>query len=413
MRWKGVLRRLLGLESTIVESGRLENDGQSLVVRVRPEARHASRCSVCDVRCAGYDNGSGTRRWRTLDLGLTEAYLEAAAPRVECPTHGVVVASVPWARPGSRFTRVFEETVAWLAARTDKTTITTLMRVAWRTVGSLIDRVTTDRGAKWDRLSGLRRIGIDEISYRKGHKYIVVVVDHDTGRLVWAHPGRKAETVGAFFDELGKERSAALELVSADGADWIHEPVGKYCPNATLCLDPFHIVQWATDALDDVRRGLWSELRRKGAKSEALTLQRGRFALWKNPENLTDRQRAKLSSIQATNKPLYRAYLLKEQLREAVRMKGEEGRTLLGKWCAWAARCRLPAFTKLAKRIRAHRAAIEATFKHGLSNARVEGLNTRLRLISRMAYGFHSAAAFISLGMLKLGGLCPDLPGRA
>ena len=96
------------------------------------------------------------------------------------------------------------------------------------------------------------------------------------------------------------------------------------------------------------------------------------------------------------NKPLYRAYLLKEQLRVAVQLKGEAGQALLGKWCAWAARCRLPSFTRLAKRIRAHRAAIDATFKHGLSNARVEGLNTRLRIVSRMAYGFHSAAAVIS-----------------
>ncbi len=412
MRWTTIVPRLLGLEKTCIEGCDFDESSGVLVIGVRPHRSECGRCSVCLKRCPGYDAGSGKRRWRALDVGLTETYLEAAAPRVQCPTDGVVVAAVPWARPGSRFTRAFEDTVAWLSAHTDKTTVTTLLRIAWRTVGAIIERVTDEGARKRDRLAGLRRIGIDEISYRKGHKYIVVVVDHDSGRLIWAKPGRKAETVKAFFGELGEERCRAIELVSADGAEWIHEPVRTHCPKATLCLDPFHIVQWATKALDEVRRGVWSELRRDGKKAAALTLQRGRFALWKNPENLTSKQRDKLSAIQRLNKPLYRGYLLKEQIREAVHQKGEAGRALLSKWCAWAARCRLPAFVTLAKRIRNYRAAIDATFEHGLSNARVEGLNTRLRLVSRLAFGFHNPLAFISLGMLKLGGLCPDLPGR-
>ena len=146
--------------------------------------------------------------------------------------------------------------MAWLAARTDRTTVTQLLRVAWRTVGQIIERVTASVAIGKDQFAGLRRIGIDEISYRKGHKYIVVVVDHGTGRLVWAAPGRKKDTVRSFFAALGEERCAELELVSADGAEWIHGPVRELCPNATLCLDPFHVVQWATDALDKVRRPL-------------------------------------------------------------------------------------------------------------------------------------------------------------
>lgn len=411
MRWTTVLRRIAGLERTCLEGGEFEGD--DLVLRVRPEKRFRWRCPQCRRRRPGYDFGHGKRRWRSLDLGTIRTYLEAAVPRVECPVHGVLVAEVPWARPSSRFTRAFEDTVAWLAARTDKTAVTQLLRIAWRTVGSIIQRVTEEGASAGDRLANLYRIGIDEISYRRHHKYVVVVVDHDTGRLVWARPGRKADTVREFFEELGIERCEQLELVSADGADWIHRPVHEYCPQATLCLDPFHIVQWATEALDEVRRAIWSELRRSGAKAEALSLQRSRYALWKNPEKLTDRQRAKLSDIQKTNRPLYRAYLLKEQLREAVRTKGDAGRELLARWCKWAQRCRLPSFVKLGRRIRKHLPAIHALFEHGLSNARVEGLNTRLRLISRMAYGFHSAVAFIGLGLLKLGGLCPELPGRA
>jgi transposase len=358
---------------------------------------------------------------------------------VNCPAHGVVVAAVPWARHGARFTSEFEDQAAWLATRTDKTSVTELLRIGWRTIGRIIERVS-DEGRRgrdlwpgsvagicgrdlWpgsvagicgrDLLSGLRRIGNDEISDKKGHKYVVVVVDHDTGRLVWPSEGRTKATLGRFFDALGTQRCAAIELVSADGASWIHEPVARRCPNATRCLDPFHAVQWVSRALDTVRRELWSSLRKSGNPSDALSLQRSRFALWKNPEDLTESQQATLSSIQQTNKGLYRAYLLKEQFRETIRLKGCEGKALLDRWCAWAQRSRLKPFVKFCRAIRRHRAALDAAVDHNLSNARVEGLNTRLRLIRRLAFGFHSARAFIALGMLKLGGLCPSLPGRA
>lgn len=339
-------------------------------------------------------------------------FIEADAPRVRCAEHGVVVAAVPWARHGSRFTRMFADQAAWLATRTDRTTVSTLLRVSWRTVGRLIERVSSDARRGRDQLDGLRRIGIDEISYRKRHKYVVVVVDHDTGRLVWAKEGRERATVDAFLDELGAERCAQLELVSADAATWIANPVRARCPNATLCLDPFHIVQWATAALDEVRREVWRDVRRSGDKKAGLALQRARFVLWKNPEKLTDNQQRKLSEIQSTNKPLYRAYLLKEQLRMVFQTKGRDGLALLDHWLAWAARSRLKAFVALGRRIRGQRDGIAASLEHGLSNARTEALNTRIRLVSRLAFGFHSAKAMIGLAMLKLGGLCPPLPGR-
>ena len=125
----------------------------------------------------------------------------------------------------SRFTRSFEDTAAWLTARTDKTTVKTLMRIDWCTVGRIVERVVDEVCGRTDWLSGLRRIGIDEIAYRKRHKYLVVVLDHDTGRLVWAAEGRKSATVEAFFDELGTKRAAKLELVTADAANWIGNPV--------------------------------------------------------------------------------------------------------------------------------------------------------------------------------------------
>ena len=206
MRDVSLWRGLLGVEKTVIERVEFDEDVELLVARVRPSKRQRGRCGVCRRRSPGYDAGAGRRRWRTLDLGTVRAVLEADAPRVICREHGVVVASVPWARHDAGHTHAFDEQVAWLATQSSKSTVTELMRIAWRTVGAIITRVWADVDANCDRLAGLRRIGIDEISYKKGHKYLMVIVDHDQRRLVWAAPGRTSATVGEFFDLLGEER---------------------------------------------------------------------------------------------------------------------------------------------------------------------------------------------------------------
>ena len=263
-----------------------------------------------------------------------------------------------------------------------------------------------------DLFAGLKRIGVDEISIRKGQRYLTVVVDHDSGRLVWAGPGRDQPTVLKFLDLLGKERCQQIKLVSCDMASWITGPVGERCPNASVCYDPFHLIKLSTDALDEIRREVWNEARRQGQTQLAKELKGARFALWKNAKNLTERQQLKLARVQQLNQRLYRAYLLSQQLREIYRVGLADAIALLDAWLAWARRSRLAPFVKLARTITEQRPGIEAAVRHGLSNARVEQVNTQLRLITRRAFGFHSPHAAIALAMLSLGGLCPPLPGR-
>ena len=413
MRSARVWKRLLGVEHTVVEEVVFDEEADAVVAMVRPTRSRRRRCAVCQRRCSGYDQGEGRRRWRGLDLGVVRVFLEADAPRVRCPAHGVVVAAVPWARHGAWFTRAFEDTAAWLAVHTSRVAVAELLRVAWRTVGRILTRVAQEAGQDIDRLEGLRRIGIDEISYRKGHRYLTVVVDHDTGRLVWAAPGHDEQTLERFFDALGQDRASQLTHVSADAAAWIANTVAARCPQAVLCLDPFHIVRWATDALDEVRRQTWNAARRDGQRALARELKGARFALWKNPEHLTVRQRGKLARVADVNQHLYKAYLLKEELRLVFKLKGARAVALLDAWLVWARRCRIPAFVKLARSVTDHRAGIQATLLHGLSNGLVESVNTKLRLLTRIAFGFRSPQALIGLAMLALGGLCPPLPGRA
>ncbi|MEU5940961.1 ISL3 family transposase [Micromonospora sp. NPDC047548] len=417
MRLTRVFHRQAGFDRAVVEDVRLDEDadGEVLVVAARPRKGATRRCGRCQARAPWYDRGWGRRRWRHLDFGTLRVVIDAAVPRVDCPVHGPTVISVPWARHGARFTAAFEDTAAWLAARTSASAVTGLLRIAWRSVIGIVNRVVDEALAGTDRLAGLTRIGIDEVAYRKGQRYLTLVVDHDTGRLVWAADGRDKATVHTFFDELGPERAAMLTHVSADAAGWIGDVVAQRAPRAVRCLDPYHMVAWVTDALDEVRRAVWNTARGgKGrATEQSRQLKDARWALWKNPPNLTDKQKVTLASIQATNKPLYRAYLLKEQFRQIIAVKGADGKLLLQGWLRWASRSKLPPFVKLARSIRRHLPTIHNMLDSGLSNARVEANNVHLRVLTRQAYGYHSAKALITMANLRRGGLCPPLPGRS
>jgi len=282
-----------------------------------------------------------------------------------------------------------------------------------------------------DRLAGLRRIGIDEISYKRGHRYLTVVVDHDARRLIWAAPGRDKATLETFFDLLGQDRCAQITHVTADAADWISAVVTDRCPDAVRCADAFHVVAWATQALDEVRRQAWNDARKlardepkrvvgrpradappRPGHERARTLKGARYALWKNPEDLTVKQGQMLAWITKTDPRPHRAYLLKEGLRHVFAVKGQTGKDALDRWLSWARRCQIPSFVDLARKITRHRAEIDAALEHHMSNALVESTNTKIRLLTRIAFGFKSPEALIALAMLALGGHRPSLPGR-
>jgi transposase len=396
----------------VVES--VNVDAGSVVIAVRPAARAAGRCGICRRRSGGYDAGA-RRRWRSLDVGARRAFLEADAPRVNCVEHGVVVAAVPWARHRAGHTRDFDAQVGWLARQMSKEAVCRLLRIGWRTVGQIITRLIADADATaGDRLSGVRRIGIDEVSYRRGHKYLTVVVDHDTRRLLWIAEGRDSTVLGRFFQRLGPIRCAWITLVTADAAEWIFSAVTKYCPRARICLDPFHVVMWAGKALDAVRAQVYTAARRAGQKAVADAVKGAKWALWRNAADLTTGQQAKLAHIEQTNQPLFRAYLLNQQLRQVFAASGGADRVvLLDAWLDWASNSDLPPFTDLAYRIgRYWREDIINTLTYQLSNGLTESTNTKIRLLTRIAFGFKNPAALIAMVRLHLCGYNLPLPGR-
>ena len=411
MTLQSVLRDALGVEGGRI-TGVISRDRDRVVLGVAILAGRAQRCNVCGAKSPLYDRGCGVRSWRAVDLGVIRVELKGERRRVRCRRHGVVSEAVPWARSHSEFTRDFEDMVAWLVTQASRSAVSELMRVAWRTTGTIVERVVAE-AALTAPVAPLRSIGIDEKSYRRGHRYITLVVDHDQSRLVWAHEGKSAAVLNTFFDEIGPERAAAIQTVSSDAAPWIEQVLEARIPQAQRCLDPFHVVAWATDAVERHRREEANMAHMWMTRGAARYIKGSRWILRTGAEHLSDRQRRQLDDLAERNEPLYRCYLLKEQLRLVFRVGGDEGCDLLREWLDSALTCGLSHIEVVAERISDHLDAACAAIRLRISNARTEAFNTRIQMLNRRAYGFHSALALIALARLCMGGLCPPLPGRA
>jgi transposase len=375
-------------------------DAEGVVVDVAPTTTIA-RCSGCHCRVRAVHD-SRERHWRHLDLAGMHVELRYKLRRVKCSRCGVIVELVPWADPGSWFTYDFEEHVGYLAQKADKTSVVETMRIAWRTVGAIVARVV-ERYRSGDRLEGLTHIGIDELSYRRHHAYVTVVIDHVAERVVWVHVGKNADTLTEFFKELGPERTKQLEAVTIDMSGAYLKAVTEASPQAKIIFDRFHVQRLAHDALDEVRR---AEVRESKGLEDGRALKRMRFILHKNPWNLTPIESQRLSLLQQVNKPIYRAYMLKESL--AAILDGRQvnvARDKLREWIGWAERSRLEPFKKLAGTIREHFEGIIAYVQTKLSNGRTEGMNGKIRTITRRSFGFHSASSLIALIFLCCSGI--------
>ncbi|MDQ3544442.1 MAG: ISL3 family transposase [Actinomycetota bacterium] len=412
MRVKKVLIAMLGLcRETVVCCWEL-HDGERprIEVGLRTRVRRRGRCGRCGALASFYDQGGGERRWRHVDVGFATCELVADARRVDCPDCGPTVAAVPWARHDSAFTRAFEDLVVHDAIVGNKQAAADRYAISWRAVNNACVRVATEALGRVDLLDGLIAIAIDEVKYKKGQKYLTVVCDHFTGRVIWAAKGRSKATVGEFFDALGTERAARLEFVTCDGAEWIRTVLAQRAPDATVCLDTFHVVSWATDALDEVRRGEWNELRRAGGAQAAKTLKGLRFLLLRNWENLTGGQRGVIRDLERANRRMFRAWQLKEELRDVLAMPLLAARRALDDWLAYASRSRLAPFVKLARTIRRYRTSLEATIEWRLTNGIAESNNAAIGRIRANARGFHDPHAFITMIMLDRAGIGPNLP---
>ena len=382
MRVTTAFNRLLVLAATWVEAVAFEPDAVTVTVRL---ARRRLGCPVegCGYSTrAVYDRRPKPTRWRHLDVCGRPCYIEARLRRLTCPRHGVHVEAVPFARPGARITRDFENLIVWCAASMDWTATSVLCRVSWRTVARVVERVApTD--VDLAHLDNLVNIGVDEISWKRGHKYLTLVIDHDSGRVIWGAKDRTAITLEQFFDQLGDDATKKLEAISMDFGAPYAKAVRTRAPQAAICLDPFHAVALATKALDETRRDHWREMRAENPDAAA-KFKGTRFVLLHNPENLTDGQAAQLRRFRRAGGAIWRAYQLKEALRSIYAdhdLSLDDSIDLLDRWISRAQRSRLPKFVTLARTLRLRNEEVINTWRHGITNARNEGTHSKIRAV--------------------------------
>jgi transposase len=406
MRITTAFNRLLRLPGASVIDVSFSAEGVIVTVRLRRRRRVCAGCGQTGRHLQIH--GRRVKRWRHLDLGASRCIIECELRRLRCPTCGIGLEPVAWARPGAAHTRDFEDVVAWLAQQMAKTPIAGLLRVAWDTVGRIVERVVADQ-LNETRLAGLVAIGCDEISYRRGQRYLTSIVDHATGAIVWCSPGRNAATLQAFFNELG-DRKQSIRAVSIDMSGSYAKAIRASVPDAEICFDPFHIVRLGQRAVDQVRRDEYNAHDRSHTP-KGRWIKGTRWSLLKSPDKQSIPQLALLGEVQQANKAMFRAFLLKEELRLLYQLDDPAlAPAHLGAWLAWASRSRLEPFVKLARTIRRHRAGILAAIRLGLSNGRLEGLNSRIRLISHRSFGFHSAQPLIALVYPCCAGIAISLP---
>jgi transposase len=402
VRVSTAFNRMLALPGASVTTVAFTDDG--IVVRLRRRARR-HRCP-CGRTAPGYDRS--IRRWRHLDLAASKLWLEAEIWRVDCRACGRVrTEAVPWARPGARLSQDLEDLIAWLAQRTDKTSITRLLRVSWDAVQAVVMRVVAEH-LHDRRLDGVFNLGVDEISYKRGHQYLTVVADHDTGRVLHVAPGRSQAALQGFFDLLGPDRCGQVRAISMDMAHIWRDPCERNIPQAAICFDPFHVVRLANLALDAVYKTISREY---GTGTGDRDWRRTRYALRAGAEKLGPHHRAALNRLRRTRRALWRAWELKERLRDLYRtIDPALARVHLQAWVGSAERSRLTPFLNLARQIRRHFDGIVNAVEHRLSNSRLEGINAKIRLINRRGYGHPKAEHLAAMIHLCLGGITIPLP---
>ena len=463
MRVTAAFSRLLRLPGVWVRKVRFEPDRVVVEVALR---RRLLVCPECGYPTrARKDKRPVDSVWRHLDLGIWRLEVRCRRRRLWCPVHGARTEGVPFARPGSEFTCDFECLVAWLATRTDKSTIKRMLRIDWDTVGRIVKRVC-DAELDAGRLDDLYDIGVDEVSWKRQHKYLTLVVDHQRRQVVWGCEGSGQAAADEFFDELdppphdvaapehakqpraasepaimvpfgpcptvpaghgipgawlqsGLEiepaifaRAGRLRAVSLDMGPGYAKSVREHAPQAIVCIDPYHVVQLANQALDEVRRAYWNELRSLGDQEAAKRFKDSRWSLLKKPEKLTDEQATTLARIKTAGGEVWRAYTLKEAVRGIFEpgLNLDDVEILIDRLLSRLARSRLEPFIRLGKTIRKHRDGILAAIRLGINQGRTEALNNQVRLITRRAYGFHSAKAALALVLLTCGPITLHLP---
>jgi transposase len=395
--------RLVGMKVCDV----LFNDqAQELHLSVKPY-KNGARCPQCERRGKIVRTLPQARGWRDITVCGWAVFLHYFPREIECSTHGRAQERIPWADAYARVTHRLELLVLTYAQLMTQKAAAELVHLPRSSFSDILHRTIT-RLREGHRIGGLKALGIDEVSYRKGHKYVTVVYDLERSCVVWVGEGKARETIDRFFQEqLSTEQREQIQWACCDMSETFIGAIKEHCPNAELVLDRFHIVKALNEALDEVRKEQWREA--SGAQRKAL---KGlRWLLFRHPKKRSEADTELLNELRKSNRRIHRAWVLKDEFTQFWDFTTPDAaRVFLEKWCTSALRSRLEPLRKFVHTLREHTDNILTFIDSRLTNAVAEGLNRIIRAVKNRASGFRNVDAFIDLIYLTIGDV--DLPAQ-
>ena len=394
--------RLFGIESPwAVTDVEIRHEDRTVKVQVSRESGHELTCPQCGTVCRGYD--SRPREWRHLDTCQYRTILAADVPRLECPEHGVVTVSVPWAESLSRFTMQFESMVIEWLKEASISAVSRLMGLSWNAIDGIMQRAVA-RGLLRRQEEVCAHIGVDETSFRKRHDYVTIVSDQAEGRVLYVGEDRRKETLEGWYRSLTPEQLGGLESVSMDmWPAYIHATL-EQVPGGEekIAFDKFHVAKCLGDAVDKVRRQEHRALMREGYED----LKGSKYDWLTNPANMTRRQKSGFQVLRDSTLKTARAWAIKEMAMSlwhyVSRTWAEKG---WKRWLSWAMRCRLEPVKQAARTIRNHLWGILNAVVLKVTNGPAEGINSKIRMVKIRSRGFRNKQRFANAIYFHLGGL--------
>jgi len=389
---KTLLNKVEKFKSFVYKSVKFDSvmGTEVLVVQIVARSNSKPECSVCGKQCSVYDT-KRHRLYEYVPLWSFQVYLRYAPRRVNCPVDGIRVERVPWAQGKEQMTTTYKIFLARWAKRLTWKETAKIFKSSWDSVYRAVNYVV-DYGLAHRDMDNIEEIGIDELQVFKGHKYLTLVyqLDEYAKRLLWSGPKRTSKSLLSFFRQLGKERSKKLKFVCSDMWAPYLKVITKKAPNALNILDRFHIMKKFNEAIDQVRR---EEVKKLKDNGEENVLVKSRWLLLKKPENLNEKQTARLSQIMKINLSSVKAYLMREDFQRFWDYTYPAcADKFLENWVTRTLQSNLEPMKKVAKMLRSHKQLILNWFKAQgrLSSGTVEGFNLKAKLTMRKAYGFKS-----------------------
>jgi len=369
--------------------------------------KNGCRCPECGRRGTIVRQRPAFREWRDIPVGGWSVFLLYAPREVRCPTHGRVEESIPWAERGARITHRYEYVMLRYCQMMTQKAAALLLRVSPSTLSEQLHR-SIERRREGHRIRDLRTLGIDEVSYSKGHKYATLVYDLERAVVVWVGRGRGRSTIDAFFDQaLSPYQKARVRAACCDMSEAYMGAIREHCPNTTLVLDRFHVVKAINDAVDEVRKEQWREAdlpQRKALKGL-------RWLLYRHSSTRSRRDTRTLKALERANRRIYRAWRLKDEFEQLWNYKAPwAAKRFLKRWTTTALKSRLPSMRKFVYTVRKHLDGILAFVNTRLTNAVSEGLNRIVKLVKNRASGFRDLPSFADMIYLTVGDL--DIPAQ-